>query len=300
MESALLFFVLPHYAVIIFFILFSLNTSKRRSKFNRIIARVSKASLAKWLLPILGLLLITACNNGNDEAVGPNINGATSQICPNVTGAQAIYWDLSNGIPRGDLPGGIPPTVDRVGGSFSHPDAPTLGFTYPEGYSPQMIRAPQTVGVDLTRQDGQVLWRWLFTPVSGFPSAREIRQAEIQQVLQALGVDPNNIELVCLNEGQANPVANIAVRSSKALVRAGGFTIQAAATVTLVEGLPTSSVNIQMSVGPTAEYDQLIFDTFLAIEWQMLFTDRGTQHPDSDGDGVTDPFDRFPNDPNRN
>jgi hypothetical protein len=300
MESSLLFFVLPHFACITLFLTLSIVYSTKRSRRKGINSLLSGwgTNLKKLLVPVVCFLSATACNNGED-AVGPTINAATSQICPNVTGAQAIYWDLHNGIPRGDMPGGIPPTVDRVGGSFSHPDSPVLGFIYPEGYSPQTIRAPQTVGVNLTRQDGRVLWRWLSAPANGFPSAREIRQAEIQQVLQSLGVNANNIELVCLNEGQTNPVANIAVRSSTALVRAGGFTIQAAAQVTLVEGLPTSNVNVRMSVGPTAEYDQLVFDTFLAIEWQMLFTDRGTEHPDRDGDGVPDPFDRAPDDPNR-
>ncbi|MDF9800272.1 hypothetical protein OKW21_005535 [Catalinimonas alkaloidigena] len=249
---------------------------------------------------VISLLLITACSKEDGAAVGPDINNASSQLCQNVRGAEAIYWDLSNGIPRTDLPGFVPPTVRTPGGSFFHPDFPPLSFEYPAGYSTETIRASHSAGVNLIRQDNQVVWRWLSTTASGFPSAREIRQGEIQQMLQFLGVNANNIELLCLNEGQINPASGITTRSSTALIRSGGFTALVAAQVTALESLPTSSISIRMAVGPTAEFSQLVFDTFLAIEWQMLYrSSGGVTLDDRDGDGTPDVQDRFPDDPSR-
>lgn len=246
------------------------------------------------------LIIFTACNNDDETAVGPNLNNASSQLCQNVRGAEAIYWDLSNGIPRTDLPGFVPPTVRTPGGSFLHPDFPPLSFEYPAGYSTETLRASHTAGVNLIRQDNQVVWRWLSTTTNGFPSAREIRQSEIQQMLQFLGVNANNIELLCLNEGQINPASGITTRSSTALIRSGGFTALVAAQVTALEGLPTSSVSIRMAVGPTAEFSQLVFETFLAIEWQMLYrSSGGVSLDDRDGDGTPDVQDRFPDAPTR-
>lgn len=255
----------------------------------------------KKLLAIVSLFLFTtACNNDEGAEVGPDLNNTTSQICENVRGAEAIYWDVSNGIPRTDLPGFVPPTIKAPGGTFFHPDFPPLSFEHPPGYTTQTIRAPQSAGVNLIRQDNRVVWRWLSTTSNGFPSAREVRQAEIQEMLQFLGVNPNNIQLICLNEGQINPATGITTRSSTALIRAGEFTALASAQVTAVESLPTASVSIRVSVGPTAEFGQLIFDTFLAIEWQLLYGPEGTLENDRDKDGTPDPEDKFPDDPTRN
>jgi hypothetical protein len=65
-------------------------------------------------------LSLASC--GGDDSTGPNqVRSATSQLCSNVVGAQAIFWDMSNGIIRTDLPGGVPPTVSIIGGNFFHP-----------------------------------------------------------------------------------------------------------------------------------------------------------------------------------
>ncbi len=254
--------------------------------------------LRNWLTLAAIILLSTACNNDQEANIGPDTNNATSQICENVRGAEAIFWDLSNGIPRTDLPGFVPPTIKAPGGTFFHPDFPPLSFEHPTGYYTQTIRAPQSAGVNLIRQDNRVIWRWLSVTSTGFPSAREVRQAEIRQMLQFLGVDDNNIQLICLNEGQINPGPNITTRSSVALIRAGEFTALVSAQVSALETIPTSSIAIRMSVGPTAEFDQLIFDTFLAIEFQLLYGPDGTIE-DRDGDGTPDPQDKFPDDPTR-
>jgi hypothetical protein len=250
----------------------------------------------KNTLALLVLLFAFVSCNNEEEQLGPNINNVASQLCNNIQGAEGLYWDLSNGLPRTDLPGFMPPTVKQFGGSFLHPDFPPMSFEFPAGYSTETLRGQQTAGVNLVRQDQQVVWRWLTTLANGFPSARQLRQEEIGRMLQFFGVDASNLQLICLNEGQTSPVAGINIRRSVSLVRAGQFTALVSAEVTHVEGLPTSSVTFRMSAGPTAEYAQLVFDTFLAIEFQMLYRPEGGLI-DSDEDGVADPFDREPNNP---
>ena len=247
---------------------------------------------------IILIIFFAACNNGEDEQVNPDINNIISQNCSNVRGAEGLYWDLSNGIPRTDLPGFVPPTVSVAGGAFLHPDFPPLSFEFPAGYATETLRGPSTAGVNLVRQDNQVIWRWLTTTANGFPSARALRQEEIGRMLQFLGVNNNNLQLICLNEGQVSPVAGINIRRSISFIRAGQFSAMISAEVTQVDGLPTSSVTFRLSAGPTAEYDQLVFDTFLAIEFQMLYGPDG-EIVDRDRDGTPDDQDRFPDDPNR-
>jgi hypothetical protein len=250
----------------------------------------------KKLFPIITLLFtLASCNN--DEEIGPNLDNVTSQLCNNVRGAEGLYWDLSNGVPRTDLPNFMPPTVKQFGGSFLHPDFPPMSFEYPAGYTTETLRGQQTVGVNLVRQDNQVVWRWLTTWANGFPSARQLKQQEIGRMLQFFGQNANNVQEVCLNEGQTSSVAGITIRRSVSFIRARQFSALVSAEVTQVQGLPTSSVTLRVSAGPTAEYDQLVFDTFLAIEFQMLYASGGGMI-DSDGDGVADPYDSEPNNPN--
>ena len=247
-----------------------------------------------FYLSILLLLLVTAsCNN---DEVNPNaVQNASSQLCNQVTGPKAIYWDLSNGIPRVDLPNGQPPVIDNFGGTFSHPDFPLLGFNYPVGWNPVALRGPQTVGVNLVRQDGNGLWRWFSTSVNGLVGARQLRDFEITTMRQNLGLSAN-VTNICVNEGTASPAPGIVQSFSNILISVDGFTALVVANVTNVEGLPTTQTNVQVAIGPSAQFDELIFDVYLAIGFQLLYGDRPR---DSDGDGVIDLRDNFPNDPTR-
>lgn len=250
----------------------------------------------KKIFSILALFLtITSCNN--DEEIVPDLSNRTALNGGVIRGAAGLYWDLSTGIPRTDLPGFMPPSVRQAGGSFLHRDWPSLSFEYPAGYRAVEIRGPQTAGVDLIRQDNQVIWRWLTTTTNGFPSARQLRQQEVGRMLQFYGLNNNNLELVDLDEKEAVLAPGIVARRSISMVRSGQITALVSAEVTHVQGLPTSSVTYRISSGPTDEYDQLVFDTFLAIEFQMLYASGGGMI-DSDGDGVADPYDREPNNPN--
>lgn len=243
------------------------------------------------LLPLL--IFLNGC--GNDEVSPDPTLTATSQICNRVTGAQAIYWDISNGIPRVDLPNGQPPVIDSFGGSFFHPDSPTLSFEYPQGWNPVTIRAPQTAGVNLVRQDGQAIWRWLSTSVNGFVTARQVRDFEITTMRQNLGLS-NNVADVCVNEGSLTPFPGITQSFSNILITVDGTTALIAAQTTNLESLPTTQTSVQVAIGPSDQFDALIFDVYLAIGFQLLYGDRPR---DSDGDGTIDLRDNFPNDPTR-
>ncbi|WP_020532959.1 hypothetical protein [Flexithrix dorotheae] len=253
-----------------------------------------KSCLSVFYKFLLLFLFISSCG---DDDVNPNVQTANSQLCNEVVGPKAIYWDISNGIPRTDLPNGLPPVVNNIGGTFSHPDFPLLGFNYPVGWNPVALRGPGTVGVNLVRQDGNGLWRWFSTPVNGFVGARQLRDFEITQMKQNLGLS-NNVTTVCVNEGSVNTTPGIIQSFSNILITADGFTALIAANTTNVESLPNSTfTNVQVAIGPSATFDELIFDVYLAIGFQLLYG--GEKERDSDGDGTIDALDRFPNDPTR-
>ncbi|MFQ5631462.1 MAG: hypothetical protein ACE5I1_22050 [bacterium] len=239
--------------------------------------------------------ILTACGGNNELTAPEQLQAATSQICQNISGAPAIFWDMSNGIIRADLPGGVP-TVKNIGGTFFHEAYPPLSFIYPTGWTPETLAAAQTAGVNLIRQDNRAVWRWLGTAISGVPGPRQIRDFEVNQLLQFFQVN-QNVETVCVNEGTNSPAPGIQLTFSSILVRSGGFTAVVGVQVTSMQGLPASQVVIQVSAGPTNEYDELIFDVYLAIGFQLLYGKSSIS--DSDGDGTPDTGDNFPFDPTR-
>ncbi|MEL6846031.1 MAG: hypothetical protein AAFP02_22715 [Bacteroidota bacterium] len=254
-----------------------------------------KSSAIIRLLLLLPLLSTLACNR---QQLDPK---AVSNICDQVEGAEAIYWDLRNGIIRTDLPKGVP-TLENPGGAYGHPGFPLLGFSYPEGWSPVTIadnNFGHTVGVDLIRGDNQAVWRSFSTSLNGFVPILDIVAAEINQALAFLGNPPID-NVVCTNDGEDRSLGNIISQFESRLIRAGSFTIQVNVNVNYVDGLPSTFVSNQVTVGPTVEYQDLIADVFLPIDWQLLLKPEGDDlNRDSDNDGVWDVNDRFPNDPSK-
>src|ERR1043166_5719569 len=108
--------------------------------------------------------LFEGCKKNSDN--GNNPANLTSQICNQVTGTEAVYWDLMNGIPRTDIPGGLP-TISSVGGTYSHPSYPLLTFIYPPGYVPQTDPNQGYIGVNLYRNDNRSIWRYTAVFLSG-------------------------------------------------------------------------------------------------------------------------------------
>jgi hypothetical protein len=239
---------------------------------------------------ILSLGLAGCEDSGVDPAT------LRSEICPDVRGIEALYWDIMNGVPRGDIPGGVP-TLRTVGGTYGHPAAPLLGFNYPAGYRTQTDPTPNAIGVNVVRNDNQALWRYSLIATFTQVHPRDVLTAEINSVLSFLGGNANQVQVVCVNEGEPPPSSlapGIRVRFSNAFIRFNGFSSVTTASVTTTSsGLV--SIAIQKTAAPTAQYETEIMESFLPINYQLLFTGGGD--PDSDGDGVPDSRDRCPNTP---
>lgn len=228
---------------------------------------------------------------------GGGASGATSTLCPGITGGTAILWDLYNGVPRTDPV--LPPPLPQPGSVYSHPSAPLLGFFYPAGWTPETIDGGiHDLGVNLVRGDGAAVWRQHTTTTNGVPSARELRDFEIGGALTFFGLTPEQMTVVCVNEATFDAGGGIPVSASNILIDGGGMTIVVVASVTPFPGLPSSSLRRQIVAAPSGEFSARAVDTFLAIDFQMLVGDSRNLF-DSDGDGWRDGVDEFPRDPSR-
>jgi hypothetical protein len=247
-------------------------------------------------LGIIGMIVgLAGCG---DSGSNQSAASATSNLCPNVTGTEAILWDLYNGVIRTDV-SVLPPPVPAPGGSYSNPVFPLLGFIYPDGWAPTTTSGGfQQVGVNLIRQDQQAIWRQDTQVINGVIPARDLRNIEIDQLLAFLGQPEAQAQTVCVNEGSGDAGGGIIVWFSNIMLRVGNHTAVIAASVTPLPGLPTSSVRSKVLASPTAEFPTRAIDTFLAIDWQMLIGDSSNLF-DRDGDGWLDGVDEFPDDPNR-
>lgn len=239
-------------------------------------------------------LLMVGCNRSDEPSQQELLSNITSQLCTDVRGVQALFWDMNNGILRGDIPGGVP-TIKNPGAYYIHSGYPALGFQMPQGYRAVEVSGSTTIGVNVLRNDDNALWRYVTTSFFGTTNANQVLQSEINQMVSNLG-NPQNVTVVCSNASNRRLTADMQSTSATALVRAGNFTALIAANVNTMATTNSSFVGIQMTLGPTAEYDQLVLDTFLPISYQLLFIDRGSIE-DSDGDGVPDDKDRAPFDP---
>lgn len=241
--------------------------------------------------------MILALAGCGDAGTNPSAASATSSLCANVTGTEAILWDLYNGVIRTDV-SVLPPPVPVPGGSYTNPAFPLLGFIYPAGWSPTTTSGGfQRVGVNLIRQDQQAIWREDTQVINGVISARDARDFEVQFLLEFLGQAGAQPQVVCVNEGSGDAGGGIVISFSRVMIRVGNHTAVIAASVTPLPGLPTSSIRTKVVASPTAEFPTRAIDVFLAIDWQMLLGDSRNLF-DRDGDGWLDGVDAAPDDPN--
>ena len=140
-------------------------------------SRVLLISLVLSTLPA-GCLGDGDGDGGN--GAGANAAGATTTLCPGISGMEALGWDYYNGVIVTDPV--FPPPVP-VGNVYVNSQAPILSFTYPSGWVPTEITAPQTAGVDLIREDGRAAWRYVSAATTGVPTAREVRDQEVAGLL---------------------------------------------------------------------------------------------------------------------
>lgn len=244
-----------------------------------------------WIL-ILLFAFTVSCRNNSTNA-GANLQ---SEICANVTGIEALFWDIMNGIPRGDIPGGVP-VVRNPGGTYIHPQIPLLGFQYPAGYTPQTDFTQNAIGVNIIRNDNGSIWRQTQIATLNQVQARDVLAAEINSLLNFFGGNANQIQVVCSNEG-TRPSDQLApgfiFQVANRFIRFNGISAVVTASVTFTpSGL--NSIVIQKMAAPTQQFEDEIMNTYLPISWQLLFTGGGER--DSDGDGVPDNRDLCPNTP---
>lgn len=241
----------------------------------------------------LALALCGLSLSGCDNSVDANTT-ATSQICAQITGVEAIYWDLMNGIPRTDIPGGLP-TVAQVGGSYTHPTYPALSFIYPTGYAPQTDGNSGWIGVNLFRNDNRVLWRYTSLFYSGVASPGDVFNGEINSLKAFLG-STGAVQTSCSQQGTPQiRAAGIATTTSSALIRFDNFSATVIVSITTESGLGAEQISIATTAAPTAEFGNEILHTFLPIDYQLLYKDSGEL--DSDNDGYPDSIDKAPFDP---
>ncbi|WP_114749850.1 hypothetical protein [Pleomorphovibrio marinus] len=256
------------------------------------------ALLFLWISNLFLALTLLSCS-GNEADPRVDLSRVSSQICQNSMGTEGLYWDILNGVPRGDIPGGLP-TVANIGGNYIHSGYPPLGFIYPSGYRPVELRQefPQLVGVNMLRNDDQSLWRYVNQTFLGPADASQVVEFELNEFLQFVGGNQQQMQVICTNAGTQQPIPTIVATNQSLLVRVQGFTALFVVGVNFATDLGVSFISTQVSFAPTEQFDQEVLGAFLPIHWQLLVRERG-EWSDRDGDGVPDHLDRFPDDPTR-
>lgn len=258
----------------------------------KIIRGFQKAAFFLTILSVCGQLFYGCKKSGNDAKDNTN---ATSHICGQVKGVEAIYWDLMNGVPRTDLPGGLP-TIANIGGSYSNPAFPLLSFIYPTGYTPQTDGTSGAVGVNLIRNDHRSIWRYTSILYSGVVTPQQVLNNEITQ-LRAFFGSTGAVSTVCSQQGSLPRAPGITTSNASAYITFDGFSAAINVTNTIETGLGAVQINIVTTAAPTNEFSNEILHTYLPIDYQLLYTGNG--EIDSDGDGFPDSQDDAPFDPTK-
>lgn len=241
------------------------------------------------------LLILNACSKNED---GPdNINRTQSQICDDIRGPEAIYWDFAHSIPASLSQ---VPVIKNPGQQFIHSVSPLLGFTIPTGFTAFEITDAQTatIGVDVIRNDDAVVFRYIpNTQTVGQVSSTSIIANQINNLFAFYAF--NGTPDVACTTTASNVFEGIPSQFSARLLRFNGITAQVWVRSTFIAGATFSAISITSA--PTNEYDQQVMDTFLPINFQ-LFVGRDGGFVDNDGDGVPaqeDPDDNNPNVPRK-
>jgi len=136
-------------------------------------------------------------------------------------------------------------------------------------------------------------------PATGPLTVEQVVDTEVQATRDFFGLQGDGTVVCRLRtSGEVTTGTGIVADVNNVLVRIDGHTILVAAqTVTVSQDLPPS-VFVRKVSAPTSEFPARLYDTFLAIDWQLLYGG-GRNDDDRDGDGIWDVFDDFPDDPQR-
>lgn len=239
-------------------------------------------------------VLLSSCSS-EDPGASNNLAflaGRASNVCSNITGPAGAYYDLGHGIP---VPLPEVPLVANPGRQFIHSQLPYLGFVMPQGFTAFEITDPatRTIGVNVFRNDNNVLWRYVPTSsVFGRISPNQVVANEINAMFDFYGFN-GNFNVICNTTPVDVSFGGVERVFTARLIQFGNFTAQVYVICTYVAGVTYSSISV--SLAPTAEYDAQIMSTFLPISWQLLVGPERIQ--DSDGDGTPDEQDPEPTNP---
>jgi hypothetical protein len=250
----------------------------------------------KYFVFCIGILTLISCSKDDGETtLADQFANFNSQICNNVQGPEALYWDYAHGLP---VPLTEPPLISNPGAQFIHSQYPALGFTMPQGYAATEILDQQTatIGVNVIRNDNSAVWRYV--PTSTFTGAvgiNDLMAFEINQIMAFHGFS-GSPQVICTTTSTTQN-GDLMTTFGARLLRFGETTALVWANSHVSQSLNVTFTAASVSSGPTSEFNNLVFDTFLPLSWQLLVGPERLQ--DSDLDGVPDEQDNFPFDPNR-
>jgi hypothetical protein len=249
----------------------------------------------KLIVLFTAFILVSSCSKDETEETASSLKTAKSQICVNVQGASAIYWDFSHGLPTSLTQ---VPLLKNPGQQFVHSQLPLLGFTIPQGFNAFEVSNPltATLGVNVVRNDNNVVYRWVpNTRVFGTVSTTAIIANEINNMFAHYGFN-GTPEVLCTTTSNTT-FEGIPMTFTARLLRFGNITGQVWVRSTFIAESTFSTISV--TAAPTGEFDTQVFDTFLPINFQ-LYVGSGGSPEDKDGDGFSvleDPDDNDPNVP---
>lgn len=261
--------------------------------------------LRSILLFVIAVFL-SSCGGGSSGSGQSEIDrlaGATSVLCPELTGLEGIYWDFINGSIRPDLPStafSIPFQVDFTQTPYSNSTSLLLGFTsvplgwtISDGADVSGFAIPGTVAAaNMGRNDNQAFWRYVLNAqLSGGYSSAAMLNAEINTALNFLGNPPITQEQ-CQFGGQQQGIIGIESVAIK-VVRTANFTIMARAHIVIPDGLNgIGYYDGFLSLSPTDENPELIYDIYIPMITQLYgggsTASQCEDGLDNDGDGKVD------------